>query len=1500
MSQQAPAAAAAATAGRMAPIGHELTVSLPMGAALPVYGNHPVYCLPSVQFALPHADYPQTTDYRDVRDTIHSMSLTVRTTDYRSVSDTVHSTSLTVRTTDYRDVSDTVHYMSLTVRTTDYRDVSDTVHYMSLTVRTTDYRDVSDTVHSTSLTVRTTDYRDVSDTVYSTSLTVRTTDYRDVSDTVHSTSLTVRTTDYRDVSDTVHSMSLTVRTTDYRDVRDTIHSMSLTVRTTDYRDVRDTIHSMSLTVRTTDYRDVSDTVHSTSLTVRTTDYRDVRDTIHSMSLTVRTTDYRDVRDTIHSMSLTVRTTDYRDVSDTVHSTSLTVRTTDYRDVSDTVHSTSLTVRTTDYRDVSDTVHYMSLTVRTTDYRDVSDTVHSTSLTVRTTDYRDVSDTVHYMSLTVRTTDYRDVRDTVHSTSLTVRTTDTRDVLVLLAVTLAVSGVSGGKKLFCYYSSDARYRRGPGRFLPEDIDPYLCTHLIFAFVQPTHDGLDLRPAQADHEGPKGLYARTVALKEQNPDLRVLVAVGGWVAGSQPFLPVIATPASITTFSTSVVTFLRKHGLDGLDMDWEFPGVRGSNPKDKPMFTLLLKTLQEEFTSDAARTGKEKLILTLATAAGSYYIEEGYEVERIVKYPDYLLLMTYNYHGSWENVTGHHSSVWPSRRDTGPRLELNMKWTVDHWLTRGAPRDRTVLGLATYGMTFTLKDPRVNGVLAPALGGGRGARYTQEYGVMAYYEVCENVAQHGWTRVWLSDQRVPYAFRDDQWVGYDDPYSLRVKVQALINHYHLAGAFVWSLELDDFRGRCGEGPYPLIHSILRAMEDGGGGATLYLFQEEEEEEEEGESSVGSGNSHKSAKMTPVAFPAALTVLLFAASFTSLAAGADKKVFCYYSSFAQNRQGLGKFLPEDINPFLCTHIIFAFVDISPDGSQLVPFNRNDVGATGLYQRTMWLKDKNPALKVLLAVGGWQIGSKPFLPMIRDPATMRRWISNVITFLRKFNFDGFDMDWEFPATRGSPPEDKYRYTTLMKGLYEAFAEESRRTGREKLLLTMATASGTYFIDSSYEPRKIIPYMDYMLLMTYNYHGQWEKRTGHHTPMWKHPNDPPGEQSELFLNWSIDYWLDMGVPKDKLVVGLATYGMTYTLADSRQNGVHSPARGGGRMGRYTKETGILSYYEICENLQEKGWKTGWIEEQEVPYAYGGDQWAGYDNVHSITIKANHIMKRGLAGAFVWSVEMDDFDGSCGDGKYPLLSAVAQVLQPYKSSPMAIPSLKEETGKTGVLGPRPAARDRPAGPPSRSPTSTSPVPVPSTVSHVSQSAGKIDGKRVTWWGKPTWRPAKNGKASRSPWSPWRRTTPSLHQPTNHNARTLPASGHTTNWNARPTGRPNPSHARSHTRGPKAAEENSVEHRHHQEGGGNQISAGGSSARHDAASRDELKSSSAGSESGGSVTCHGLGSGLHLHPDDCEKFLMCMPGAWLQLPAHVMSCPSGTRFDDRIKICNHADSVSCWN
>ncbi|XP_036361230.1 chitinase-3-like protein 1 isoform X1 [Octopus sinensis] len=391
--------------------------------------------------------------------------------------------------------------------------------------------------------------------------------------------------------------------------------------------------------------------------------------------------------------------------------------------------------------------------------------------------------------------------------------------------------------------------------------------------------------------------------------------------------------------------------------------------------------------------------------------------------------------------------------------------------------------------------------------------------------------------------------------------------------------------------------------------------------------------------------------LTVISLLLTFGIWKVYGANQIFCYYTSFAQTRRGIGKFVPENINPYLCTHIIFAFVDVSRDGRSLVPVNDNDVQPErGLYDRTLALKRKNPKLKILLAVGGWNIGSQPFLPMISNRFNRYAWVRNVVRYLRRYGFDGFDMDWEFPGTRGSPPGDKYRFTQLMKELYETFAAEARKTGREKLILTLATASGSFFIGKAYEPRKVINYVDYMLLMTYNYHGQWEEVTGHHSGIFKHWKDGSGEKSELNAEWSINFWLRAGIPRSKLIIGIPTYGMSYTLQDPNTHDLFAPANGGGNKGAYTDEKGVLSYYEICENIRERGWKSAWIDPQKVPYAYGGNQWVGFENIISVQIKAQNIINKGLAGAFIWSLEMDDFTGSCGQGRFPLTNKISNIL----------------------------------------------------------------------------------------------------------------------------------------------------------------------------------------------------------------------------------------------------------
>ncbi|CAG5114738.1 unnamed protein product, partial [Candidula unifasciata] len=362
---------------------------------------------------------------------------------------------------------------------------------------------------------------------------------------------------------------------------------------------------------------------------------------------------------------------------------------------------------------------------------------------------------------------------------------------------ATSARHGQKQMFCYYGSESQYRQYPGRFMPSNIDVSLCTHIIFAFVNVEDN--QLVPQNWNDLGNQGLYAQVVALKTRNPSLKVLLAVGGWVAGYEPF------------YNANAVTYIRAARMDGLDMDWEFPGSRGSPPEDKYQFTKLMKTIYYTFDKEARESKRERLLLTLATAVGTFYISTAYESTEIHKYVDYMLLMTYNFHGGWDNQTAHHSTIFPSKFDEGISQRLCQTWAVNYWLSAGVPKSKIILGMTTYGMSFTLDDARVNGLNASSTGGGDGGRYTRQEGTLAYYEICENIQRYSWSRVWVQEQDVPYATWSNQWVGYDDVTSLKIKADLLINGMGLGGAFVWSLELDDFNGYCGTGNYPLLRTI-----------------------------------------------------------------------------------------------------------------------------------------------------------------------------------------------------------------------------------------------------------------------------------------------------------------------------------------------------------------------------------------------------------------------------------------------------------------------------------------------------------------------------------------------------------------------------------------------------------------------------------------------------------------------------------------------------------------
>ena len=213
---------------------------------------------------------------------------------------------------------------------------------------------------------------------------------------------------------------------------------------------------------------------------------------------------------------------------------------------------------------------------------------------------------------------------------------------------------------------------------------------------------------------------------------------------------ATRYARQTFVFSAIPFLRQHGFDGLDLDWEYP--KGSD--DKRNFVSLLKgiffpffkfgpaktttfyvgiELREAFEAEAQESKRPRLLLTAAVPVGPDNINGGYDVPAVSSYLDFINVMAYDFHGKWENTVGHNAPLFAPSSDSEWRKQLSVDHASNLWVRLGAPREKLIIGMGTYGRSFTLTDTNRFIVNEPASAGGTAGVYTRESGFLAYYEV-----------------------------------------------------------------------------------------------------------------------------------------------------------------------------------------------------------------------------------------------------------------------------------------------------------------------------------------------------------------------------------------------------------------------------------------------------------------------------------------------------------------------------------------------------------------------------------------------------------------------------------------------------------------------------------------------------------------------------------------------------------------------------------------------
>uniref|UniRef100_A0A0A1WJC2 chitinase n=1 Tax=Zeugodacus cucurbitae TaxID=28588 RepID=A0A0A1WJC2_ZEUCU len=394
-------------------------------------------------------------------------------------------------------------------------------------------------------------------------------------------------------------------------------------------------------------------------------------------------------------------------------------------------------------------------------------------------------------------------------------------LFLICAVLFLNEVRSEGRVVCYYTNWSVYRPGTAKFNPQNINPYLCTHLVYAFGGFTKDN-QMKPFDKYQDIEQGGYAKFTGLKTYNKQLKTMIAIGGWNEASSRFSPLMANPERRQQFIKNILKFLRQNHFDGIDLDWEYPAQReGGKPRDRDNYAQFVQEVRAEFERESQKTGRPRLLLTMAVPAGIENIEKGYDIPKLNKYLDWFNVLSYDFHSSHEPSANHHAPLYSLEEESEYNYdaELNIDYSIKYYLKAGADRDKLVLGIPTYGRSYTLINEESTEIGAPSEGPGEQGDATREKGYLAYYEICQNLKEDPeWTVVQPNPNAMgPYAYRRNQWVGYDDEAIVRKKAQYVVEQ-GLGGIMFWAIDNDDFRGTCTGKPYPLIEAAKDAMLEG----------------------------------------------------------------------------------------------------------------------------------------------------------------------------------------------------------------------------------------------------------------------------------------------------------------------------------------------------------------------------------------------------------------------------------------------------------------------------------------------------------------------------------------------------------------------------------------------------------------------------------------------------------------------------------------------------------
>ncbi|KAI9222070.1 glycosyl hydrolases family 18-domain-containing protein [Blastocladiella britannica] len=362
------------------------------------------------------------------------------------------------------------------------------------------------------------------------------------------------------------------------------------------------------------------------------------------------------------------------------------------------------------------------------------------------------------------------------------------------------------KLIAYYQGYKAYQGYKVADLPiEDL-----SHVIYAFAKVENAQAALSDAWIDAQQPNAVtdaqgnlitILGNIAMltdprspvRRRNPSLKVVLSIGGWT-GSKDFSTIAASPALRATFAQSAAALVQQHNLDGVDIDWEFPGEPGDtgnkfDPKnDGTNFTRLLAAVSKALAVlQVSMNRKDPFEISVATSAAATYYAK-LDVPGLAKYCSHVLAMTYDKTGSWSTVTGHQAG------------QSYVSGAISGYAMAGLPLAKFAFGVPYYSRAFA--NVQFSGSKSVATPGLKFANLpappgTTEAGVIEFDDLAAHyaVAGSGYTRVLDTIDKVPvfYNVAKGIWITGEDEESAYLKGK-LARTRGVGAVFVWDPSMD----------------------------------------------------------------------------------------------------------------------------------------------------------------------------------------------------------------------------------------------------------------------------------------------------------------------------------------------------------------------------------------------------------------------------------------------------------------------------------------------------------------------------------------------------------------------------------------------------------------------------------------------------------------------------------------------------------------------------------